>query len=81
LEEILILYLISKGKIRLCNDYVQDKQKWILQCYPGKPIFSEVYLFQKNFFRLENKQNIYQNSFYDLEEKKLYDYKKMVLGD
>jgi hypothetical protein len=79
LEEILIFYLISKGKIRLYNDYVQDKQKWILGCYPGKPLMSEIYLFQKNPFNLSNKQNIYENSFYDLEERKLYDYEKIDL--
>ena len=77
LEEILVFYLISKGRTRLYNDYVQDKQKWILQCYPGKPLNSEIYLFQKNFFKLDNPQNVYQNSFYDLEEKKLYNYKNL----
>ncbi len=81
LEEILVFYLISKGRVRLYNDYIQDKQKWILQCYPGKPLKSEVYLFQKNFFKLSNPQNIYENSFYDLEDKKLYDYNKIDLED
>lgn len=79
LEEIVILYLMMKGKIRLYNDYVQDKQKWILQCYPGEPLLSEVYLFQKNFFKLKNPLNKFENSFYDLEEKKLYDYDKIDL--
>ena len=79
LEEILIFYLISKGRVRLYNDYVQDKQKWILQCYPGKPLMSEVYLFQKNFFKLNNKDNVYENSFYDLEEKRIYDYNRLDL--
>ncbi|MBI2629424.1 hypothetical protein HYW74_05050 [Candidatus Pacearchaeota archaeon] len=81
LEEILIFYLIAKGKVRLYNDYVQDKQKWILQCYPGKPLLSEIYLFQENFFRLSNPSNVYENSFYDLKDKKLYDYKKINLSN
>ncbi|MEN9626260.1 MAG: hypothetical protein RL557_588 [archaeon] len=71
LEEILLFYLITKGKVRLQNDYIQDKQKWILNCYPGKPLKSEIYLYQKNFFKLKNPDNVYENCFYDLEGKKL----------
>ncbi len=74
LEEILVLYLVSKGKVRLFNEYVQDKEKWILQCYPGKPLYSEVYLHQENLLGLSNLMNKYQSSFYDLEGKKLYKY-------
>ena len=74
LEEILLFYLIIKGKIRLVNDYVHDTQEWILYCYPGKPLLSEIYLHQKNFFKYKNKKNIYENSYYDLEVKKRYDY-------
>ncbi len=80
LEEILFFYLASKGAMRLQNDYVQDKQKWVLWCYPGKPLKSEVYLYQQNFFNLNNPENIYQDSFYDLENKKLYDYTKIELA-
>jgi len=79
LEEILLFYLITKGKVRLVNDYIQDKQKWILNCYPGKPLKSEIYLYQKNFFKLKNPENKFENSFYDLEAKKLYDYNNVNL--
>lgn len=79
LEESLLFYFITKGCVRLRNDYVQDAQKWILNCYPGKPLYTEIYLHQKNFFQLENVQNKYQNCFYDLEEKKLYDYDRVNL--
>ncbi len=79
LEEILMFYLASKGKIRLQNDYIQDKQKWVLWCYPGKPLLSEIYLYQQNFFNLENSTNIYENSFYNLEDEKLYDFSKIDL--
>jgi hypothetical protein len=79
LEEILMFYLASKGKIRLQNDYIQDKQKWILWCYPGKPLLSEIYLYQKNFFNLKNPENIYENSFYDLDKQILYDFLKIDL--
>jgi len=79
LEEILLFYLITKGKVRLVNDYIQDKQKWILNCYPGKPLRSEIYLYQQNFFKLKNPENKFENSFYDLEAKKLYDYSNINL--
>lgn len=77
LEEILMFYLTAKGKIRLKNEFVQEKHKWILWCYPGKPLYSEIYLYNKNLFNLENPDNKYQNSFYNLESKKLYDYSKI----
>lgn len=79
LEEILVVYLLAKGKIRLQNDYVQDHEKWILWCYPGKPLKSEIYLYQKNFFKLHNKENDYENSYYDLEGQKLYNYDNVDL--
>ncbi len=80
LEEILMFYLVSKGKVRLQNDYIQDKQKWVLWCYPGKPLFSEIYVYQKNFFNLSNEINTYENSYYDLENSILYDYTKIDLS-
>lgn len=79
LEEILMFYLAAKGKIRLKNEFVQEKHKWILWCYPGKPLYSEIYLYNKNLFGLENYSNKYQNSFYNLENKKLYDYSKIKI--
>lgn len=79
LEEILIFYLASKGKLKFPNKYLNGKEKWILWCYPGKPLKSEIYLYQKNFFKLENKENSYENCYYDLSEKKLYNYDNIDL--
>ena len=79
LEEILMSYLITKGKVRLQNEFVRDQQKWVLYCYPGKPLKSQIYLFQQNFFKLNNPTNDYQAAFYDLEEKKLYDFNRVDL--
>lgn len=81
LEEILLFYLTSKGRVRLKNDFINDKQKWVLWCYPGKPLLSEIYLYKKNFFGFENPDNIYENSFYDLTDKKLYDFSKIDLNE
>jgi len=79
LEEILIFYLASKGEIVIKNDFLEGKHKWVLWCYPGKPLYSEIYLYRNNFFNLENTENKYQNSYYDLENKKLYDYSKIEI--
>ncbi len=79
LEEILMFYLVSKGAVRLRNDFIHDKQKWVLWCYPGEPLLSETYLYQKNLFGLSNPQNIYESSYYDLTTKKLHDFTKIEL--
>ena len=77
LEEIAALYLAQKGVLKLDNKFILDSEvKWILQVYPGKPLKSEIYLFQKNPLKLSNPKNVYENSFYDLEEQVLYDYLK-----
>jgi hypothetical protein len=79
LEEILVFYLASKGKLKFPNKYLDGKEKWILWCYPGKPLKSEIYLYQKNFFKLENKENNYENCYYDLAGEKLYNYENVNL--
>ena len=79
LEEILVFYLASKGKLKFPNKYLNGKEKWVLWCYPGEPLKSEIYLYQKNFFNLQNKENDYENSYYDLSEEKLYNYDNLDL--
>ena len=79
LEEILVFYLATKGKIKFPNKYINGKEKWVLWCYPGKPLKSEIYLYQQNFFKLQNKENPYENCYYDLEDKKLYNYNNIDL--
>jgi len=77
LEEITAFYLAQKGVLKLGNEFVKDSEKeWVLQVYPGKPLKSEIYLFQKNPLKLSNPKNPYENSYYDLEEQVLYDYLK-----
>lgn len=82
LEEIAMFYLAQKGSFRLNNKFVTDTEKsWTLQAYPGKPLNSEVYLFQKNPLNLKSPKNRYENCFYDLESKLLYDYSKLDIKD
>ncbi len=78
LEEITIFYLAKKGVLKINNYFVNDfEKKWVLLAYPGKPLKSEVYLFQKNPLNLSNPNNIYENSCYDLEAKVLYDFLRL----
>ena len=79
LEEHFMLYLISKGKVILPNEYIQGREKWILWCYPGKPLKGQIYVYQKNPLNIELSENPYQNCFYDLESKKLIDFMRIDL--
>jgi len=81
LEEHLMAYLLPKGKIQLPNNFINNHEKWILVAYPGKPLKAHIYLHQKNFFKLDNPKNKYQDSWYDLEEKKVYDFKRINLEE
>ncbi len=76
LEEVLVDYLITKGVVRLQNDFVEDRQKWILNGYHGKPHRAHIYLYQKDFFKIKS-NNQFQNSWYDLKAKKLYDFENI----
>ena len=79
LEEHIMVYLISKKQMKLENEFINGKEKWVLLCYPGKPLKAQIYLHQKNFFKLKADDNYYQDCWYDLVEKKLYDFNKIDL--
>lgn len=79
LEEVLMMYLISKNQIKLPNEYIENNQKWILWCYPGRPLKSEVYIHQLNPFGLDWSENPYQSCQYDLESKQLIDFNRVNL--
>ncbi len=72
-----MLYLIMKKKIKLANDYIQNKEKWILICYPGKAPKGLIYLVQKNPLKLAKVQE-YEGQ-YDLETKKFVDFERVDL--
>lgn len=71
LEEFLMMYLMARGEVKLPNDYIENQQKWALICYPGNPLKGHIYVLQKNPFKLDWKENKYQNCFYNLQTKKL----------
>lgn len=79
LEEILMMYLLSKNQVKLPNEYIENNQKWILWCYPGRPLKSTVYMYQLNPFKIEWPENPYQNAHYDLEAHDLVDFSNVDL--
>lgn len=80
MEECLVFYLSSKGAFSLPSDYIQHREQWILNCYPGPPLLTEAYLYQKNPFNLTNSKNKYENAYYDLDKKVLHDLTKILLS-
>ncbi len=80
LEEILTFYLAAKGQLRYNNQFVAGTERWVLPVYPGKPLMSEVYLQQRNPFRLDNPANVYEHCYYDLSGQVLYDYSRLDLA-
>lgn len=78
LEEILAIYLVSRGRATLPNDLVEHEE-WVLPCYPGKPLKSEVHVFQENMFDMSWPDNPYENSYYDSADNTLYDYDRVDL--
>src|SRR6266481_716556 len=79
LEETLMFYLLSKNQIKLPNEYIEGNQKWILFCYPGRPLKHLVYLYQLNPFKFEWTENPYQNAHYNLDAKELINFDNMDL--
>ncbi|MDP2666371.1 MAG: hypothetical protein Q8P05_02640 [Candidatus Diapherotrites archaeon] len=79
LEEILFSYLVTKGEVTLHNEFIQNHHKWILYCYPGKPLKAQIYIFQKNPFKRYNPNNKFDDAYYDLADKKLYNLAKIDL--
>jgi hypothetical protein len=79
LEEITFFYLATKGALSFNNQFVHQTEKWILNAYPGEPLRSEIYLYKKNPLKLSNEKNKYENSYYDLQAKIVYDLTKFVL--
>jgi hypothetical protein len=79
LEEVLVMYLLSKNQIKIPNDFIEGNQKWILWCYPGRPLKCEIYLHKLNPFKLDWPENPYQSCQYDLEAKQLIDFNRVDL--
>lgn len=72
LEEHVMVHLISMMQVPFQNQFIRGSEKWILNCYPGKPLKGHIYLSNSGIFNFADISNVYKNSWYDLSEKKLY---------
>lgn len=79
LEEILMFYLLTHNKIKLPNEYIEGQQKWVLFCYPGRPLKSTVYFYQLDPFKFSWPDNPYSRAHYDLESKQLIEFDRVDL--
>ncbi len=79
LEEHTFEYLLMNRQLELHNDFVDNKEKWVLSCYPGKPLKAQIYLVQKDPLGINKDSNPYKGQ-YDLLEKKFIDYLKVDLN-
>jgi len=77
LEEHLLSYLLLFKQMNLRNEFVLGREEWILWVYPGVPCKADIYLFQKNPFKLKT-NNPYLGA-YNLENGKFYDYNRLDL--
>lgn len=80
LEEHLFSYLCMNRQLRLRNDFVQDRQEWVLEVYPGAPALGQVYLVQKDPLKINEDSNPYKGQ-YNLEKKVFIPYLKVDLND
>lgn len=79
LEEHFFAYLLLNRQLKLQNDFVQNREKWILQVYPGKPPLGQIYLYQKDPLNINKDANPYKGM-YNLVEKVFIDYNKVDLN-
>ena len=78
LEEHAFHYLLVNRQLELRNDFVNGREQWVLDIYPGKPPKGQIYLIQKDPLGLSGDSNPYKGQ-YDLTEKKFIDYLKVDL--
>ena len=58
---------------------VKIAEEWILNCYNGKPHRSQIYIHKKNLLKIKS-ENPYHDSWYDLDNKKLYEFERLDIG-
>ncbi|MEJ0054029.1 MAG: hypothetical protein WDN10_04920 [bacterium] len=78
LEEHTFAYLLMNRQLRLRNDFVNDREQWVLLAYPGMPLLGQVYLVQKDPLGINDDSNPYKGQ-YNLEKKVFIPYLKVDL--
>lgn len=78
LEEHTFSYLLLNRQLKLRNDFVNNREAWVLEAYPGNPPLGQIYLFQKDPLGLNSDTNPYKGQ-YDLVNKRFISYLKVDL--
>jgi hypothetical protein len=79
IEEHTFAYLLLNDKIFLQNDFVNERQRWVLLAYPGKAPRGLIYLLQQDPMHINaESQNPYKGQ-YNLLEKNFIDYSRVDL--
>lgn len=78
LEEHTWEYLLLNRQLKLRNEFVNDREQWVLFAYPGKPSKAQIYLYQQDPLKLNDDSNPYKGQ-YDLDSKKFIDYTRVEL--
>lgn len=79
LEEHTFVYLLLNEKMTLQNDFVNERQRWILLTYPGNPPRGQVYLYQNDPLKINSESSNPYKGQYNLLSKKFIDYNRVDL--
>ena len=80
LEEFTFAYLLVNRELSLKNEFVNDREQWVLQAYPEEPLRGQAYLVQQDPLHLNNDSNPYKGQ-YDLTTNKFISYLEMNLDE
>lgn len=78
IEEIVVAHILRQRLVELPRTLVKT-DAWRLVAYPGKPLASDIYQWQKNILPKKDKTNPYAGAQYDLSEKQLSIFDEEVL--
>jgi hypothetical protein len=79
IEEHVFSYLLLNRQLKIRNEYIEGREEWLLLAYPGKPLLSEIYFYQKDILGINEDKNPYKGH-YDLLEHKFYDFTKIDIA-
>lgn len=79
IEEHVFSYLALNRQLDIRNEHVGGREEWILLCYPGKPLVSEIYFYQKDILSINKDTNQFKGHF-DVTSRIFYDFDALDLS-
>ena len=80
LEETVLFHYLLKEHINYTDDFVKNRNKWVLIAYSGFALKIIAYVHKHNVFKLDgNSKNVFQDTFYDFKSGYLYQYNNLDL--